>query len=553
MSNEITLIPYILCRENNFMRCAFASFLFLFVLAAYHLPQYVMAQTNNIENCEEKICHVQITEDGFMPWRLIVKVGTAVIWTNTDDGRHTVTSGSPGEITAPLKSFLLEKGNTYEFTFDYAGKYQGTYKYFDQVTRTMRGEIVVEPETKLNIEDNVPDIQTIPIDFKDPKAGVKNISYSAGHIKSIGINSASPNLIILLENAGRGLLEISLDRNLIDAKKNESGKDAHFQILTDGKEGFYEETSTTPTERTLTIVVPTNTKQIEIIGTISYTKNAITAMKEVGEFIAEQKNRGIVVADAENKLKEAKDAFDKGLYANAETLANDAKTIASNTSNAALIASKAISAADADIKKSDVNGFDISNAKQLFNLAQQSYAEGSYDKALSLAQQAKTAALEVRNVAKTDEVLAQVKESEVKNTPVNAFDQTYVLAGVIGASIAAAGAVVFTRFRRRDLGKTDNLDSNLIAKRSIDLNKIFTERPYLRDDDREAIKYIAEKDGVVYESEVREKFSMPKSTVWRLVRRLTREGLVEVKKTGGQNLIRIKEEFVTKDQNSISK
>ncbi len=106
-----------------------------------------------------------------------------------------------------------------------------------------------------------------------------------------------------------------------------------------------------------------------------------------------------------------------------------------------------------------------------------------------------------------------MKESEVKNTPVNAFDQTYVLAGVIGASMAAAGAVVFTRFRSRDLGKSDNLHSNLIAKRSIDLNKIFTEKPYLRDDDREAIKYIAEKGGVAYETEIREKFNMLKSTM----------------------------------------
>ena len=65
------------------------------------------------------------------------------------------------------------------------------------------------------------------------------------------------------------------------------------------------------------------------------------------------------------------------------------------------------------------------------------------------------------------------------------------------------------------------------------------------------LKYIAEKGGVAYETEIREKFNMPKSTMWRLVRRLARDGLVEVKKTGGQNLIRIKE-FDTKDQDTKS-
>jgi uncharacterized membrane protein len=38
--------------------------------------------------------------------------------------------------------------------------------------------------------------------------------------------------------------------------------------------------------------------------------------------------------------------------------------------------------------------------------------------------------------------------------------------------------------------------------------------------------------------------------VWRLVKRLEREDLVEVKKAGGQNLIRIREEFTRSDQNS---
>jgi uncharacterized membrane protein/plastocyanin len=518
----------------------------------YYLPQYVTAQASDIERCEEKICHVKITEDGFVPRKLIVKIGTTVIWTNLDDGRHTVTSGLPGQIELPLKSLLLEKDSSYKFTFDYAGKYQGSYKYFDQVTRTMRGEIAVEPETKPSVEEKPQEIETIRIDFKDPKSGVRSLSYSAGSVNSVGIHPDSPNLIILLESAGRGVLDISLDRNLIDARK-ENGKDAPFQILIDGRDGFYEEISATPAERTLSVVVPSNTKQIEIIGTISYIKSAITAIKEADEFIVEYKNRDMVVTDAENELNEAKNAFDKGLYANAETFANNAKTIASNTGNAALIASKAINAVDADIKENDVNGFDVSNAKQLFNLAQQAYAEGSYDKALNLAQQASTIVLEVRNATKTSDIPAQVKESEVRNTPVNAFDQTYVIAAVIGASVAAVGAVVFTRFRSKDLGKSDNLNSSLTTERRIDLNRIFAEKPYLRDDDKEAIRYLVEKGGVAYETEIKEKFNMPKTTVWRLVRRLERDGLVEVKKTNGHNIIRIKEEFATDGRDSMSK
>ena len=245
------------------MRYAFAlTLLLILAMSTYYLPQFAAAQT--VDRCNEQICHVKMTKDGFVPKTLIVKIGTTVVWTNADDGRHTVTSGSPGEITAPFKSLLLEKGDTYEFTFEYAGLYQGSYKYFDQVTRTLRGEIIVEPEEK-TVEEKPP-VKTIKVDFNDPKSGVKKASLSNGDIKSMEIDPDFQSLIITVETMQTGgKLEITLDRGLIDAKSD--GKDDHFTVLVDGKEGFYEEMSSTPTERTLEIVVPAKAMIIEIVGT----------------------------------------------------------------------------------------------------------------------------------------------------------------------------------------------------------------------------------------------------------------------------------------------
>ncbi len=114
------------------------------LVAPYYVTQVAEAQTS--DRCDEEICSVKITKNGFEPRKLIVKIGATVIWTNTDDRRHTVTSGSPGEITTPMKSPLLEKSDTYEIIFHHAGLYAGNYKYFDQVIQTMRGEIIVEEE-----------------------------------------------------------------------------------------------------------------------------------------------------------------------------------------------------------------------------------------------------------------------------------------------------------------------------------------------------------------------------------------------------------------------
>ena len=245
------------------MRLALIA-IFTSLIITNYIPTLVEAQKTTREICDSEICNVKITDEGFLPKILTLKVGTTVVWTNADDKRHTVTSGSPGEITAPLKSLLLENGDTYEFTFMHSGLYEGRYKYFDQVTKTMRGEIMVESEEVKREE--IPESNTIKIDFNEPDSGVRMVSLQSGIIKSMEIDPDFNSLIINLEDVEIiGKLEISLDRNLIDSKAN--GNDDHFVVLVDGEEGFYDETSSTPDERTLEIVVQRKTTSIEIIGT----------------------------------------------------------------------------------------------------------------------------------------------------------------------------------------------------------------------------------------------------------------------------------------------
>lgn len=287
------------------------------------------------------------------------------------------------------------------------------------------------------------------------------------------------------------------------------------------------------------LIMPKGQMEISyVIGTLGTKEFANVAISSAEKTIADYKSKGIVVSGAEGKLAEAKKAFDNGKYADAETTANDAKAIANNANQNADLAGKALSEAEAAIKESNDQRFDVSKAQELFSQAGQEYVNGNYDKALSLAQQAKTIALDVRNV-KTN----------------NSTDQAYVVAAIIGASAAgAAGAALYMRSRKRIVIErtASGIPTELVVKerRIIDLKKIFTEKPYLRDDDKEAINFIAEKGGEAFESEIRDKFNLPKTTIWRLVKRLAREELVEVKKAGGQNLIRIREEFTRSDQNS---
>jgi hypothetical protein len=72
------------------------------------------------------------------------------------------------------------------------------------------------------------------------------------------------------------------------------------------------------------------------------------------------------------------------------------------------------------------------------------------------------------------------------------------------------------------------------------VGNILVERPHLRPEDQQVLKFLAEKEGAAFESEIRSKFQLPKTTIWRLVKRLEREELVEIRKAGGQNLIKLR-------------
>lgn len=80
------------------------------------------------------------------------------------------------------------------------------------------------------------------------------------------------------------------------------------------------------------------------------------------------------------------------------------------------------------------------------------------------------------------------------------------------------------------------------------IEKTICERSYLKPEDKEVLRFLAEKEGTAFESEIRKKFVLPKTTLWRLVKRLEREDLVEVQKAGTQNLIRLRYDHFNDEQ-----
>jgi uncharacterized membrane protein len=80
----------------------------------------------------------------------------------------------------------------------------------------------------------------------------------------------------------------------------------------------------------------------------------------------------------------------------------------------------------------------------------------------------------------------------------------------------------------------------LTRKRKPSAAKVLRAHPYLRQEDRDVIQFLEDNGGKAFESEIREKFpDMPRTSLWRLVRRLEKMDIVKVKRIGLQNQVEL--------------
>jgi uncharacterized membrane protein len=78
-------------------------------------------------------------------------------------------------------------------------------------------------------------------------------------------------------------------------------------------------------------------------------------------------------------------------------------------------------------------------------------------------------------------------------------------------------------------------------RRAPNVKKTVKAHPQLKKEDKEVLEFLAEKGGQAFEAEIRERFpDMPRTSLWRLVRRLERLEIVEVKKIGLENQVQLK-------------
>ncbi len=162
------------------------------------------------------------------------------------------------------------------------------------------------------------------------------------------------------------------------------------------------------------------------------------------------------------------------------------------------------------------------------NESRSDFNQGKYSDAESLANLAKNLALQ-----------EQQNASSVHTTKPSDTLPVLPLVTVVGVIVAGVtGFVIMKKSRstQSTISKEISQSDNIVPEKET----IYRLKPELRQDDKEIIAFISEKGGQVYESELRKKFLMPRTTMWRAVKRLEREDVVEIEKVDQQNLIKLK-------------
>jgi uncharacterized membrane protein len=254
------------------------------------------------------------------------------------------------------------------------------------------------------------------------------------------------------------------------------------------------------------------------IGLVGTKEHALALIRDAEETIEAIQEGGALTLKADDLLLQALSEYEAENYPEAESLAAQAKTTALNIQAAASSAEEAIATAGATIAAAEEVGATVGleDARDLLQQAEEAYAAGDYVAAENAAEQARSAA-------------ANAEKPSGKGIP-----DTWLF---VGAGLVAV--VLVAAFYLRGRGRPPTVD----VRKSFDLDALFDAHPTLRMDDKEVIRFLAETGGEAFAAEIRERFDVPRTSLWRMIRRLEGEGIVDVEAIGGQSLVRISDKY----------
>jgi uncharacterized membrane protein len=267
-------------------------------------------------------------------------------------------------------------------------------------------------------------------------------------------------------------------------------------------------------------------------------------------------HNGINLNEVKRILQSAKIALNESNFIDAERLANNASDISGVITQSFETSKDMISNATAKIENVQGTNIDTSQASEFISKSNIEFSQGNYPKALEYA------TLAINSLDNTkQEILSS-------NTSIFIFILLIPIATLVGiyiyrknnrknksqlrSSTTIKETPLNSEMSADTLGENNFIDLKSSMKEhknndnsvQSDLHKLIadsiTQKKNLKPEEKEILLYICDNEGAAFEGEIRNKFILPKTSLWRLIKRLEREDMIEVTKIGGQNLIKLK-------------
>ena len=247
------------------------------------------------------------------------------------------------------------------------------------------------------------------------------------------------------------------------------------------------------------------------------------AINEAALHLSSIENQHYILIDARSELTQAQQLFSSDQYLEAKNMANQAVETADETVDDADSAAVEIALADTSIinARNDGRTDGLTQAEDALASAETYYGQGLYIEAETAAKQATQLALSADEPS----------------------GNTMLYIGLV--ILLAGGGYYYMQKIRPGIGTPIQSETpSDTEEKTVDLDRIFMEFDDLRLEDREVIKFLAETNGEAFATEIRDRFDMPRSSAWRLIRRLVSLDLVEEVKVGNQSLVRIRKKYL---------
>jgi uncharacterized membrane protein len=122
--------------------------------------------------------------------------------------------------------------------------------------------------------------------------------------------------------------------------------------------------------------------------------------------------------------------------------------------------------------------------------------------------------------------------------------ETWLIIVLISIPIIASTAFVVWFMRRKKPRQPNELENEL--KNEVDLERLLEKEKYLRPEELQVIHFLAEKHGTAFEAELYEKLNLPRTTTWRLLKRLEKMEIIDIRKSRRQNIVSIRRKYMKK-------